>query len=160
MNLRFFSSLLFLFSFALLQAGAQPKSFDKSAFYKVIENGKLEEIDKELATITASNSNEKEAFEGALLMKKSGLVAKAKNKLALFKEGRTKLENAISKDNSNTEFRFLRLIIQEHAPKVVKYRNELEKDSQLIRTNFKILSPALQETVLDYCKKSAILKIP
>jgi hypothetical protein len=53
----------------------------------------------------------------------------------MFKSGRSKLESAITKDKENTEYRFLRLIIQEHAPRIVKYRNELEKDSKWIQSN-------------------------
>ena len=93
-------------------------------------------------------------------MKKAGMAVKAKEKLNLFKAGRLQLENAILKDNTNTEYRFLRFIIQEHAPKVVKYRSKLEEDSQNIRTNYKNLSASLQQIVLDYNKKSTILKIP
>jgi hypothetical protein len=93
-------------------------------------------------------------------MKKAGMAGKAKEKLSLFKSGRSKLESSISKDNTNTEYRFLRLLIQEHAPKVVKYRNKLEEDTQNIQANYKNLSPILQQVILDYCKKSTILKIP
>jgi hypothetical protein len=101
---------------------------------------------------------EKEAYEGALLMKKAGLVANAKEKLSLFKSGRSKLESAISKNTDNTEYRFLRVVIQEHAPRIVKYKNELEEDAKLIRNNFKNLSAFLQQVINDYSKKSTVLK--
>jgi hypothetical protein len=93
-------------------------------------------------------------------MKRSELFAKAKDKLNVFKSGRSKLESSISKDSGNTEYRFLRLIIQEHAPKVVKYRSELEEDSRLIQTNFNSLSQFLQQLIIDYSKDSKVLKMP
>ena len=57
----------------------------------------LQEINTQLAFISTSSINEKEAYEGALLMKKAGLVTKAKEKLSLFKAGRLKLEASIKK---------------------------------------------------------------
>ena len=77
-------------------------------------------------------------------MKKSGLVIKAKDKLNLFKSGRSKLESSISKEPGSIEYRFLRLNIQEYASKIVKYPNELEEDSKLILTNFYSLSKFLR----------------
>jgi hypothetical protein len=134
-------------------------SFDKSAFYAVMETGNLKDIDAQLSLVRESIITEKNAYEGALLMKKSGIVTKTNEKLSLFKSGRSKLESSILKDNSNIEYRFLRLIIQEHAPKVVKYRNEIKEDSNLIRTHFKNLSPLLQQLINEYSEKSTALKI-
>lgn len=160
MNLRVVFNLLLFFSFAVVQGRSQHQGFDRSAFYTVIESGNKNDIDAQLSIVKGSLMPEKEAYEGTLLMKKAGLVAKAKDKLNLFKSGRSKLESSISKDDNNTEYRFLRLIIQEHAPKAVKYRNELEEDSKLIHTNFKSLSPFLQQQIIDYSKKSKVLKTP
>jgi hypothetical protein len=95
-----------------------------------------------------------------LLMKKAGMMAKPKDKISFFKSGRTKLEAAIAAEKDNVEYRFLRLIMQEHAPKIVKYRNELEEDSKLIKTNFNKLSAQLQQLITDYSKKSKVLKTP
>ena len=90
-------------------------------------------------------------------MKKASLVKKPKDKLSLFKKGRIKFETALLANNENIEFHFLRLAIEEHAPKIVKYHNDIEKDKQLIINNFKSLSPVVQNAVLDYCKSSKVL---
>jgi hypothetical protein len=158
MRLRYIVCLLCFISFGVVQASPQSRNFDKSAFYAAMASSSMEEIDAQLAIIRASTIAEKDAYEGALLMKKSGMVNKAKDKLNLFKAGRTKLESSLAKETGNTEFHFLRLIIQEHAPKIVNYRNELEKDSQAIRSNFKTLPPVVQQAIIDYSKKSTILK--
>lgn len=160
MNLRVVFNLLLIFSFVVVQGKSQHQGFDKSAFYSVLASGNKDDIDAQLSIVKKSLMSEKEAYEGALLMKKAGLVTKAKDKLNLFKSGRSKLESSISKDSDNTEYRFLRLIIQEHASKIVKYRNELEEDSKLIYTNFKNLSKFLQQEIIDYSKKSKVLKTP
>jgi hypothetical protein len=128
------------------------QKFDKAAFYDAMASGDLTAIDKELDVVKG-----KDGYEGALLMRKAGLVKKPKEKLALFKAGRIKLETALLADNENTEFHFLRLAIEEHAPKIVKYRKDIEKDKDLVIKNFKNLSPAVQHAILDYCKNSKVL---
>lgn len=118
----------------------------------------LQSVNSQLAIVRSASINEKEAYEGALLMKKAGLVSRAKEKLSLFKAGRLKLEASIKKDNGNTEFIFLRVIIQEHAPKAVNYRSNLENDIAAIRSNYKSLPPVVQQAISDYSKKSKVLK--
>lgn len=150
-------NLLFLLLFSVAQANSQ-NSIDRAAFYKVLASGNAAEIEVQLTIIKQSTVSEKDAYEGTLLMKKAQVVSKPKDKLSFFKAGRFKLETSISADKDNTEYRFLRLIIQEHAPKIVKYRKNLAEDSQLIRSNFKNLSPEIQQIITDYSKKSNILK--
>ena len=152
-------SLLFLFSFFIVKGNIQNAGFDKSAFYSAMASDNMEAVNSQLAVIKTSSINDKEAYEGALLMKKAGLVAKAKEKLSLFKAGRLKLESAIKKDKENTEFSFLRLIIQEHAPKIVDYNNNMQTDIAAIRSNFKTLPTVVQQAISDYSKKSKVLKL-
>lgn len=160
MKYKIFFSLLFLFFGLFVHAGKTAMGFDKNDFYAALSSDNMNEINIQIAVVKAWDIAEKEAYEGALLMKKAGLIiGSAKEKLKLFKSGLSKLESSILKDNNNIEYRFLRLIIQEHAPKIVKYRNHLETDSQLIRTNFKSLPAFLQQVIIDYSKKSKALKI-
>lgn len=157
--MKMFFNLMLLLSTIGIRANSQKAGFDKSAFYNAMSSDKLETINEQLSIVKSASVTEKEAYEGALLMKKAGLVTKAKEKLSLFKSGRAKLEASIKKDNSNTEFVFLRLIIQEHAPKMVKYNADIENDSLQIRTNYKTLSPVVQQAISDYNKKSKVLKL-
>ena len=158
MNIRMFFNLLFLFSVITVKGKTQHTGFDKSAFYSAMASNNLEEINLQLNNVKGVSIIEKEAYEGALLMKKAGLVTKAKEKLSLFKAGRLKLEASIKKDNGNAEFNFLRLIIQEHAPKAVNYRKDIENDVSIIRSNFKTLPQVVQLAISDYSKKSKVLK--
>lgn len=142
-----------------MQGNSQKAGFDKSAFYDVMASDNLDKINAQLNVIKEMTISEKGAYEGALLMKKAGLITKAKDKLSLFKSGRLKLETSLKKDNKNIEFYFLRLIIQEHAPKIVNYRTELENDSLLIRTNYKTLPQVVQQAIIEYSRKSKVLKL-
>ena len=58
----------------------------------------------------------------------------------------------------NPEFHFLRLMIQENAPKIVKYHSDIEKDVSIIQESYKKMSPELQTAVMDYRKQSKSLK--
>jgi hypothetical protein len=159
MNFKPLISLFFLFSVIAVKANMPVTTvFDKSAFYNAMASDDMEIVNSQLAVIKAASFSEKDAYEGALLMKKAGLVAKAGEKISLFKAGRVKLEAAIKKDKGNAEFSFLRLIIQEHAPKIVEYRDNIDTDVSTIRSNFKTLAPVVQRAINDYTKKSKVLK--
>ena len=136
---------------------AKFQNFDIAGYYHVIKNGSLEDIEKEMELVNNASIPEKEAYEGTLLMRKAGLLKKPKEKLSSFKSGRIKLETAIYHNTDNAEYRLLRLMIQEHAPKVTKYRMNIEEDSSFIKKHFKMLSPTLQDVIKDYSKTSSVL---
>jgi hypothetical protein len=50
------------------------------------------------------------------------------------------------------------LIIQEHAPGIVGYRSELDRDHIYIVKHFKSLQQDIRDAIIDYCKESKILK--
>jgi hypothetical protein len=145
--------------FTIITAWGQEaqQKFDRKIFYSAVASEDIDAIDNELAIIHANSIESKDAFEGVLLMKKADLVSNKKEKLNLFKSGKAKLEEVIIKDSTNAEFRFFRLQIQEHAPKFLKYHDELENDRQYIRKAFKNLPADVQQAILDYSKKSKIL---
>ena len=160
MKFSIFLRLLFFIPATFIAVNTTAQSFDKAAFYHALSSESIDVINTQISLVKASSIAEKEAYEGALLMKKAGVTnGNASQKLSLFKSGRSKLEASISKNNDNMEYRFLRLIIQENAPKIVKYRNEIEQDSQLVKTNFKTFPQYLQHVITDYSKKSKALKI-
>jgi hypothetical protein len=151
----FFLGLLITAGF--IKTSIAQQKFDKSAFYNVMASGDLNAIDNEINIVGDATLNKQEGYEGALLMRKAGFLTLAKKKLKFFKEGRIKLETALLADNENTEFHFLRLAIEEHAPKIVKYHSDIENDKLFVQKNFKNLSPVVQHAILDYCEKSKVL---
>ena len=150
-------AIAFLLSGTLIPARRVLPIFDKLNFYQVMATEKLSDINDELVIISASSFPEKEAYEGALLMKKAGLLKKPSAKLQTFRSGCIKLETALEKDSMNTEYHFLRLSIQEHAPRIVRYFKDLEHDRLFIDNTFNSLSPAIQKVIIDYSKHSKIL---
>lgn len=153
MQIRFITILILTAMTLSLRSQA---GFDRQAYYSAIMGHDLREVDQQLLLL--GKTEEKEAFRGALLMKKAGLLRQAEEKLSSFKTGHGQLESAIQKDSSNTEYRFLRLLIQENAPRVVNYRKEIKRDAAHLRTHYQSLSPGLQKAILRYSKTSGELK--
>jgi hypothetical protein len=150
-------TIFFILSCVVVQ-GRQPlQGFDKSSFYAVMASGNVDDINNELIIVMAVSIPEKKAYKGALLMKKAGLLTKATDKLKFFKAGYILLESALKKDSTNGEYHFLRLAIQEHAPRIVKYFKDMRKDTAYIHNTFKDLSPEVQKAIIDYSKNSKIL---
>lgn len=137
------------------------QSFNRKDFYSAMASGSVQTVNEQINLLKNSPLiplTDKAAFEGALLMKKAGLVAGGGKKLNLFKEGHKKLEGVIKKDDDNAEYKFLRLMIQEHAPGILGYKDDLKKDSAYIRQSYKKLPAEIQEAIINYSKNSKILK--
>ena len=135
-------------------------SFSKSEFFKVISSNDAAGLTKLIDKIQKVNeSSDKMAYLGTMKMKKAEYLKTPKDKLAVFKEGKWLLENAIVKNNKNAEYRFLRLIIQENAPKVLKYNANIKEDVKVISSEYSSLTSEVKSAVLNYSKTSASLKI-
>jgi len=157
MKWKLFFIVVFFMITGLVKGKIHPHKFDKAEFYAAMRSSDLEIINNEIDVIKGTQEKEKEGYEGALLMKKAELVKSLKERLSFFKQGRIKLETNLLADNNNTELHFLRLAIEEHAPKIVKYYFDIEKDKSIVINNFKNLSPVVQNAILDYCENSQVL---
>lgn len=145
----------FLISLAILAT-----SFSKTEFYKILEDGstvQLVEFEKKLNSLSTNETQQ--AYLGTLNMKLSESQKTPAEKVKLFKTGKAQLEKSISSDSKNVEYRFLRLIIQENAPKVLKYNLQIKEDSDLISSNLKTVNSELKSIIQDYSKTSKNLKI-
>lgn len=154
-------SLVFGLLVLLVNVGfAQKTQFSRTKYYAAMAADNLEnlvDLEKILSSGTLKQPN-REAFQGALLMKKAGLLSGAREKLNVFKTGHQLLEKEIKNDADNVELRFLRLMIQEHAPKVVRYRDNIEEDRRFITEYFYQLKPEVQQAVLNYSKQFKTLQ--
>ncbi len=122
---------------ALVPAQESAPKFTRKELYAAMASSDVAIVDNQLNALKNIDPKDKSAYEGALTMKKAGLVKGANKKLKFFKEGHKKLEAAILKDKDNGELRFLRLMIQEHAHGILHYKSDLDKDSTYIRQSFK-----------------------
>jgi organic radical activating enzyme len=142
----------------LLSDKTYAQELNRALFFAALSTGDTLKINEQIKKISQSNASEKQAYIGVLLMRKSEFVKGVKLKLALFKTGGKKLEEAIAHHKNNAEYRFLRLLIQENAPHVVNYRANISEDASMVRDQYARLVPETRKAVLDYCKKSNVLK--
>ncbi len=134
--------------------------FSKTEYFKVFAGNDETGISKMVQKLEKlSENSDQTAYLGAIKMKKAEYLKTPKEKLELFKAGKELLEKSISKNNSNAEYRFLRLLIQENAPKVLKYNDKIQEDAKFISSNFANLNADVKTAVLNYSKTSPNLKI-
>lgn len=148
--------LLFLL---LISISLRAQKFNDEEFFKSLASEDLTLVDQQLALVTKSSMKDKGAYEGALLMKRAGLIPKPKAKLSTFKDGHKKLEQAIAMNPKNAKYRFLRLIIQENAPGILGYKDNIEEDSKVVRESFDSFSTDVQAAVVNYSKSSKKLQL-
>jgi hypothetical protein len=135
------------------------KGLNRQAFYKAMQEENKALVNAQLKELKSAPAEIKNAFMGAMTMKSAGIGGSPTTKLKLFKQGHNMLEAAIKQDPNNAEYRFLRLMIQENAPGILGYKDDEQKDSELIRKSYRSLSGELQQTIADYSKKSKVLKL-
>ncbi len=159
-NILFFCFILFFHLSLSNSPKAEIPWLEKNAstYYNALSSSDTLKINSALQSLRPYRSTVNKAYAGALLMKKSGIVKPAKKKLAMFKEGRTLLEDAINIENKNAEFRFLRLVIQEHCPAILRYHDNIKEDSMIVTDNYKNFSPEIKHAINDYANISPSLK--
>ncbi len=154
---RIFKAVLFFVILLSANAGYGQSVIERNSFFTAMSSNSVRLMDAQLNSLKNASGTDKGAFEGAMLMRKSGTLAVPAKKLAMFKQGHKKLEAAISKEPGNAEYRFLRLIVQENAPRTLGYYKSISQDSKFIKDNFRTLNVATQSSVTGYSKKSKAL---
>ena len=145
----------FIISAALLLA-----SFSKSEYFKVIQGKDAKAIQKLITTLDQSTaSSDRTAYLGALTMKSATLKETPKEKLEVFKKGKDLLEKAITANKKNTEYRFLRLMIQENAPKFLKYSSNKDEDASWIKEHYTSCSSEIIQAIKNYAAQSVVLDL-
>ncbi|MBS1646866.1 MAG: hypothetical protein JST67_05955 [Bacteroidetes bacterium] len=142
--------------FSCLSAWGQ--SFNKKNFYDAIKSTDSTQINQQIALVQQASIKEKQAYIGALFMKKAGVITSKSKKIHSFSHGKESLEAAIQKDSSNAEYHFLRLIIQEQAPAFLGYHKQLQEDKTYIKKHFNTMPYPVQQFVKEYSKQSNTLR--
>lgn len=134
-------------------------SSTSSTFYKALYSDSLDTIESALKALDKEKSTATvKAYQGGLIMKKSDFLKTAAKKVEVFKAGHQLLESAIKESPQNVEYRFIRLTIQEHAPKLLKYNKNIEEDKKSIIKGYSKLSSKTRAYILAYAQQSTILK--
>ncbi len=127
----------------------------RDAYYDVLKSGNKKQLLLALDNIpNIGSTNLKKAFSGALYCKLASFESNVIDKIKDFKKGAELLEAAIANEPTNIELRFLRLIIQENAPPILRYNTNIDHDCLLIKNSFTKQTAELKPIITDYAKSS------
>ena len=154
--------LLFLFCFIIVTQFTYGQSMNidvlRKEYFKVksdsVSCSKLyQKIIKDKST-----DNTILCYKGAISAAMADYIKNKQEKIKLFTTGKKLIEESISKDTNNIEFRFLRFTIQTNCPKALGYNKQIASDKKKIVDNYSTnKNSVLQHTMFDYLYHSSYL---
>lgn len=146
--LTFFISAILLLSTDLASirqkyVSATTSAADAAELYKMLEG-----------VSDTSADNVMVAYKAAALTLRAKHEKGLFNKKKLFTEGAKLLEAVIKRDPDNYEVRFIRLNIQENAPKITGYNKKKDEDKAFLIKNYKSQKADLKEFTKEFVKNS------
>lgn len=132
---------------------------DDNYFYEVFSSDSIEKIESLLEKYEKiSNPNSVlNVYKGALYIKKSSYLSSPGDRVDSFIIGKALLENEINNYPDNVEYRFIRLILQEQTPPVLRYKSNIKEDKEMIINSFGSAGIILKQRIVDYSNNSLIL---
>lgn len=96
------------------------------------------------------------AYKGAVSTLQANFAKKVKNKKAFFAEGAQHIEEAVQAAPQNIEIRYIRMSVQENAPKFLGYHDNIEEDKQFILEHLsKTDAESLKNEIVKFIKVSS-----
>lgn len=127
----------------------------KQAVFDALKSTSKNEVSSELTKLSSAiDKTDFQAYKGALLMKEAQFLKQPKERLEQFKQGKDMLESAIDAESNNAEYRFLRLLIQENTPAILKYNSNIKADATFIKEAYPKLKTEVKSAVAAYAKVS------
>lgn len=150
--------ILLLITSLLFQTSSLDLETVRNAYLEAVSNSdSIENFNLLLSRITKNNDAVFIAYKGAGFTLKAKKAKKIKDKKAYFMEGVSQLHLAFSKSPKNIEIRCIRLGVQEHSPKILKYKKNIEEDKQFLISNFsKIKSSSLRKYIRGFILQSKV----
>jgi len=113
------------------------------------------QLNKELTQIQKTDNKVLVAYKGAVLTLMAKFAENRSDKKKYFKDGATLINFAVSEKPNNVEIRYIRLGVQENAPKIVSYRKNKEEDKQFILEHYKeVSSKEVKGFIRNFVKES------
>lgn len=150
---KFFLVLLILLPFV---SNSQNLEFIRSQYPKAKESSELtDQLYHELSGIS-EEINVLAAYKGAVSALKADFAKGIRNKKEFIKEGTKLLDHAVAAEPENVEIRYLRLTVQENAPKIVGYHGNIDEDKEVIKNRFHSLeSDSLKAVIRGFIEISS-----
>lgn len=124
------SAIFFLINFNGTDLDVVRANYNKLVSDKELCEKMIADLDK-----AKNNSATHLAYLGALQTIWANHIFSPVSKLGTFKEGKKNIEQAIKKEPSNVELRFIRLSVQKNAPSFLGYKSNINEDTEFIKEN-------------------------
>lgn len=149
---------MLFFGFLSLIAYAISLDEVRSLYPKALDDASITNtLVEKLSSISQDEAIELYGYKGAVLTLKANHAKAIKDKKGFFKEGVSILEAAIASEPDNIELRFIRLSVQENAPKIVKYNDAINADKDFILDHFSgIKDNSLKNLIRKYVQDSKV----
>lgn len=148
-----FLALLILVSFV---SHSQDLETIRSKYPKAKDSSEItDQMYEELSGVSGEN-HVLSAYKGAISALKADFAKGIRNKTDFFKEGSELLDQAVAAEPQNVEIRYLRLTVQENAPRIVGYHGNIDEDKEVIKSNFHSLkSDSLKSVIRGFIEISS-----
>ena len=94
------------------------------------------------------------AYDGASEIILSKYMGSNLEKLKYFNQGSEKIDAAVEADASNTEIRFIRLVIQMNTPKFLNYYENIDEDKEFLISHYPECSSSVRKMISEYASMS------
>ncbi len=112
-------------------------------------------LEDQLLKLAETNQPALFAYQGAVKTLKAHFSKRKAEKKEYFKEGVSLIESAMAADPGNIEIHYIRLSVQENAPKYLGYHKDIESDREFILKNYaQTTSPELKSVIKKFISKS------
>ncbi|MBI2258520.1 MAG: hypothetical protein HYU67_06430 [Flavobacteriia bacterium] len=150
---------LFLLAF-IIQISSILLYSQEEKFYLTIQNEEKASLEAGLKEINLYKKNANiQIYIGAIEAKLAQFEKNPQQKISSFKKGIEQIESAIKKEPNNVEFRFIRFMIQEKAPKILRYQSNLEEDKKMIEKNYTSCSQIVKKNITKYTSENKSLQL-
>ncbi|TKC10510.1 hypothetical protein FA048_10015 [Pedobacter polaris] len=160
--------LIFFLVGSSLHAGAEPEVAElRRLYYKAAEDSSASaELSRSLKSVNRSSSPILWCYKGASYMMEAKYAFNPITKLARFRKGKAAIEQAISKEPSNVEMRFIRFSLQNNLPGFLGYNGQIQADKQKLLLEVEQMEDrVLRENITSYliaskkCTKEELKKL-
>lgn len=130
----------------------------REAYEKASDNEELtKSLHNKLESVSAKGEATLQVYKGAVMTMMAKYTKDRKEKKDFFKRGAMLIEDLILNNPKNIEARYVRLSVQENAPKFLGYHKNREEDKAFILDNFKAINNvSLKSTIRKYIENSQL----
>lgn len=131
---------------------------EKKQAFTALSSSNEETLKSLIKKCEKTGTSEDNAYRGAMMMRSADFEFWPSDKLKMFVRGEKLLEAEIKAKKDNVEYRFLRLMTQENAPKFLGYNSNIQEDAKLIAANYSKQIDEVKTAISGYRKQSPALK--